>query len=136
MERAFVDSLRTWQDLYFSECSGVFKLPVLCRPLGKIKELAQQSETRDFDLLVKILKIYEKDEYNLELRIKDTSNELWFIVIPKLKFGPLKEGEIIRIRSVTVEITPRRNVLACKPGTNILRFTCTNPIVQEMRHMI
>lgn len=78
---------------------------------------------REVDLLVKILAIYEKDEYNLELRIKDPSNELWFIVIPKLKFGTLKEGEIVRIRSVEVNITSKRNVISQKPSTNILRFT-------------
>jgi hypothetical protein len=43
-------------------------------------------ENREFDLLVKVLKIFEKDEFNLELRIKDTSNELWFIT----KFKILK----------------------------------------------
>ena len=60
--------------------------------LGELKQL---SDNREIDLLVKILKIFEKDEYNLELRIKDTSNEMWFIVIPKLKYGTLKEGEIV-----------------------------------------
>ena len=127
-ERVLVDSLRTWQDHYFSRSSWVFKSK--SKLLGKLKEEASRhSESYEFDLLVKVLKIFEKDEYNLELRIKDTSNELWFIVIPKLKFGPLKEGDIIRIRSVTVEITPKRNLLACKPSTNILRFTYKNPIV-------
>ena len=62
-------------------------------------------------MLVKIPKIFEKDELNLELRIKDMSNEMWFIVIPKLKFGPLKEGEIIRIRSVNINVTSKRNVI-------------------------
>ena len=52
-------------------------------------------ENREFDLLVKVLKIFEKDEFNLELRIKDISNEMWFITIPKLKYGSIKEGEII-----------------------------------------
>lgn len=58
---------------------------------------------------------------------------MWFIVIPKLKFGPLREGEIIRIRSVNVNITSKRNVISCKASTNILRFTQKNSIVQEMR---
>ena len=34
------------------------------------------NDNYEFDLLVKVLKIFEKDEYNLELRIKDTSNEI------------------------------------------------------------
>jgi hypothetical protein len=80
-------------------------------------------------LLVKVLKIFEKDEFNLELRIKDTSNEMWFITIPKLKFGSIKEGEIIRIRSVKVNISSKRNVIDTRPSTNILRFTFRNAIV-------
>lgn len=86
-------------------------------------------ENREFDLLVKVLKIFEKDEFNLELRIKDTSNELWFITIPKLKYGSIKEGEIIRIRSVKVNIASKRNVIEIRPSTNILRFTYRNAIV-------
>lgn len=94
------------------------------------------SDNREVDLLVKILKIFEKDEYDLELRIKDTSNQMWFITIPKLKFGNLREGEIVRIRSVEVNLTSKRNVINCKPSTNILRFTHKNAIVQEMKQTI
>ena len=93
-------------------------------------------ENREFDLLVKVLKIFEKDEFNLELRIKDTSNELWFITIPKLKYGSIKEGEIIRIRSVKVNIASKRNVIEIRPSTNILRFTFRNAIVQQMKDKI
>jgi len=87
------------------------------------------SNNREVDLLVKILKIFDKDEYDLELRIKDVSGEMWFIVIPKLKFGTLKEGDIVRIRSVEVNLTSKRNVISIKPSTNILRFTHKNAIV-------
>lgn len=92
-------------------------------------EVRSFEENKEFDLLVKVLKIFEKDEFNLELRIKDTSNEMWFITIPKLKFGSIKEGEIIRIRSVKVNIASKRNVIETRPSTNILRFTYRNAIV-------
>ena len=105
----------------------------MSKPLGKLKELG---DAREVDLLVKILKIFEEDEYDLELRIKDTSNEMWFIVIPKLKFGALREGEIVRIRSVEVNLTSKRNVISIKPSTNILRFTHKNAIVMEMKQSI
>lgn len=78
----------------------------------------------------------EKDEFNLELRIKDISNEMWFFTIPKLKFGTLKEGEIIRIRSVRINIASKRNVIEIRPSTNILRFTFRNEIVKIMRNKI
>jgi|APCry1669189034_1035192.scaffolds.fasta_scaffold164963_1 hypothetical protein len=95
-----------------------------------LKDARDFDETKEFDLLVKVLKIFEKDEFNLELRIKDTSNEMWFITIPKLKFGSIKEGEIIRIRSVKVNISSKRNVIDTRPSTNILRFTFRNSIVK------
>jgi hypothetical protein len=95
-----------------------------------LKDARDFDENKEFDLLVKVLKIFEKDESNLELRIKDTSNEMWFITIPKLKFGSIKEGEIIRIRSVKVNISSKRNVIDTRPSTNILRFTFRNAIVK------
>lgn len=61
---------------------------------------------------------------------------MWFIVIPKLKFGNLREGEIVRIRSVEVNLTSKRNVISCKPMTNILKFTFNNSIVKEMKMLI
>ena len=122
-ERVIVNELRIWQDTFFTRSSWIFKK--LSTGLGDLK----QHGDRESDLLVKILKIFEKDEYNLELRIKDTSNEMWFIVIPKLKFGTLKEGEIVRIRSVEVNVASARNVISPKPATNILRFTQKNSIV-------
>ena len=79
----------------------------MSRTLGELKGLVNVSENYEFDLLVKVLKVFEKDEYNMEMRIKDTSNEMWIIVIPKLKFGYIREGEIIRIRSVSVNITSK-----------------------------
>ena len=101
-----VDGLRNFQDQYFMKNSWIFKKQ--SKQLGKIRELGDNKEV---DLLVKILKIFEKDEYELELRIKDGSNEMWFITIPKLKFGNFREGEIVRIRSVEVNMTSNRNVI-------------------------
>ena len=40
--------------------------------LKEVKTLSA-NESQEFDLLCKILKIFEKDENSLELRIKDTS---------------------------------------------------------------
>lgn len=42
--------------------------------------------------------------------------------IPRFKFQNLRQGEIIRIRSVEVNLTTKRNVIQIKPYTNILRF--------------
>ena len=90
---------------------------------------------RDIDLLVKVLKVFEKDEHNLELRIKDNSNQLWFLTIPKLRFGGninIREGEIIRVRSVVKDQTSRGKRVNSKMSTNILKFLPSAKIVSDM----
>lgn len=122
--------MREWQTHFFLKSSFIFKQ--MSTPLNELRDL-QKSE---FDLLVKVLKVFERDEYNLELRIKDLSNEMWFITVPKIKFGTLAEGQVIRIRSVKVNYTSKRNIVETKPSTNILRFTAQNAIVQEMMEKV
>jgi ribosomal protein S1 len=60
-------------------------------------------EKKEFDLLVKLMKIFDKDEANYELLIKDLSNKPWTMIVNKLKFNDFKEGEIYRIRGVYTE---------------------------------
>ena len=126
-----MDELRRWELHYFRKNSFIFKK--LSNQLNKLRDLPENAE---FDLVVKILKISQKDEYNLELRIKDFSNEMWFITIPKLKFGRLKENMIVRIRSVNLDITSKRNVIEVSPKTNIMKFTHNNCIIREMNQNI
>ena len=40
-----------------------------------LKDVRAVQENKEFDLLCKVLKVFEKDENNLELRIKDVSQE-------------------------------------------------------------
>ena len=135
-ESSIIDHLRQWQQEFFVKSAFIFK--TLSTPLDKIREkeeerLKENVAPGEYDLLVKILKIFERDEYNYELRIKDLSGEMWFIAVPKIRYGKLKEGEIIRIRSIKVNNTSKRNIIETKPSTNILRFTATNAIVKQMK---
>ena len=61
---------------------------------------------------------------------------MWFVTVPKLKYGNLKEGDVVRIRSVKVNITSKRNIIETKPSTNILRFTKQNAIIKEMKQKV
>lgn len=78
-------------------------------------EVAQPTSqnSHEFDLLVKILKVFEKDESTLELRIKDISQKMWYMSVPRLKFHPsvLKQGGIVRVRSVELNLTTKRDVI-------------------------
>lgn len=69
-------------------------------PLNKV-----QSEKSDFDVLAKITHIHEMDEYTNELRLRDQSGQTWHTLALKLKFPHLRSGDVIRIRSATVDET-------------------------------
>lgn len=73
------------------------------------------------------------------MRVKDHGFEIFFLIVPKMKFGGanvLKEGEIVRIRSVQKDESSRRNVIVCKAITNIIRFLSCSKIVIEMQRTI
>ena len=100
-----------------------------------LKKIRQIEKGKDIDLLVKVLKVHEKDEQTVELRIKDMTSSLYFLNLPKLRFGGIlniRAGEIIRVRSVIPDLTSRRNVIPHKSTTNILKFLPSAKIVAHM----
>lgn len=120
-ESGIIDNLRAWEEVYFAEQSWIFKKMSI-----SMSTMRDHIENSDFDLLVRILRISEKDELNLELKIKDLSNDTWYLTIPKLKFGSLKQGEIIKIRTVKINITSKKNIIELQPSSNLMRFTFKN----------
>lgn len=82
-------------------------------PAGGASTAVTQTTSSEFDLLVKILKVFEKDENTLELRIKDISQKMWYMSVPRLKFHPsvLRPGEIVRVRCVETNLTTKRDVI-------------------------
>ena len=87
---------------------------------------------------MKILKVFEKDENTIELRIKDVSQKMWYMSVPRLKFHPsvLRQGEFVRVRCVELNLTTKRDVIQIKPYTNILRINPECRIYQELYKMI
>lgn len=45
---------------------------------------------------------------------------MWFLTAPRLKFPGLKEGDIVRVRSVSRNSTTCRNVLQLNQCSNIM----------------
>lgn len=68
-EKPLLDHLRSWSVDYF-ERNFVIR-PETHKLLKEAK--AFEGENKEFDLLCKVLKVFEKDESSLELRIKDIS---------------------------------------------------------------
>jgi len=96
-----------------------------------------QSSKGDFDCLAKILHIHELDEYTNELRLKDASGQVWFTLALKLKFPLLKAGEVVRVRSATVDETSTlKKVLMLSHYSNILVFPHNSKLGKELRSKI
>jgi hypothetical protein len=78
-------------------------------------------DRNDFDLLCKIVKIIDKDEYTNSIRIKDISGEVWQVSIKKSKYPHLRQGQIVRIRSAGVKDGDLKE-LELRYHSNILSF--------------
>lgn len=137
-ERTILDELRSWAINYFAKEYVIVKemyklLKDLKGGSGEHGPVAGAG-SQEFDLLVKILKVFEKDENTLELRIKDISQKMWYMSVPRLKFHPsvIRQGEIVRVRSVELNLTTKRDVIQVKPYTNILRISSHCKIQQEL----
>jgi hypothetical protein len=68
-EKSILDYMREWSLDYFQ------KNYVIRRDMYSLLKDVKliEGENKDFDLLCKVLKVFEKDENSLELRIKDIS---------------------------------------------------------------
>ena len=121
--------MRHWAVDYFAKENVVTR--DMYRLLKDLKN-GQVTENQEFDLLVKVLKVFEKDENTLELRIKDISQKMWFMSVPRLKFQNVKQGEIVRVRCVELNLTTKRDVIQVKPYTNILRIYPESKICKEL----
>lgn len=82
---------------------------VMSTHLNQVREIS--AERNDFDLLVKVLKVIQKDDHNYQVRVKDVSKEAWTMTVSSLRYPILKEGDIIRIRSASVDMEADENVL-------------------------
>lgn len=136
VEKAILDNLRRWTIDYFANNSVIHQSNYT--PLKEVAKI-NPDEGKEIDLLVKVLKVLEKDEQTLELRIKDISQEMWFLTLPRIKFTNLinfKEGEILRIRSVTRDSTSKRNMIVAKNLTNVLKFMPGMQIVKDLQALI
>jgi len=102
-------------------------------PLSKRQDPKERG--KDMDLLVKVLKVLDKDEQTLEVRIKDITNTLWSLMLPRIKFGgilSIRTDDIVRVRSVVRDQTTQRNVILAKASTNILKFMPEAKVIKTM----
>ena len=86
--------MRKWANQYFGQYNVI--TADMFTPLNKVGGVKA-----DFDVVAKILQIFDLDEYTNELKIRDQSGQTWYVLALKLKFPHLRVGDAIRIRSAT-----------------------------------
>ncbi len=114
-ERALLSALRKWIGQHLSTTDGVTKDQY-------VQLAAAKKEKQDFDVVAKVLSVHEMDEYTNELKIADGS-AAWYVLALKLKFPQVRAGQVVYIRSATVdETSAHKNVLALSHYSNVLSF--------------
>ena len=126
-ERKRLDRLREWALEYFASAESLYKDV----PIARAEE-----QKGDFDLMCKVMKVVEKDDYTYEIRVRDASQETWFCLVQRLKYPHVKKGEIIRMRSVVVDENAKRKTFRLNAHSNILRFMSNTKFISELEDEI
>jgi hypothetical protein len=109
-------ALRKWANMYFSKNNVIEEKNYLA--LNKASKAK-----KDFDVVAKILQVFDLDEYTNELKLRDQSGEIYYTLALKLKFPHLRAGSVVKIRSATHDETAtNKNVLVLQHYSNIMTF--------------
>ena len=128
-ELATLNNIRSWAQKYFSQYNAV--------AADNTVALAKASAAKaDFDVVAKVAQVFELDEYTNELRLRDASSakESWNVLALKLKFPGVKQGDVVRIRSVTYdETSTQKKVLLLSHYSNILTFPRDSKAAKDLK---
>lgn len=120
-EGNILSELRKWNEEFFNT------------EIPKSILLGFSSSKKERNMLCKVFKIYEKDEYYI-IFIKEWGEKtLWKFQIDKIKFQSLQNSDIIRIKSASLKNEP---ILKILPQTNILKFKQNWEIVKYLQENI
>lgn len=87
----------------------------------------------DFDVVAKILQVFELDEYTNELKLRDASGETYYTLALKLKFPHLSQGAVVRIRSASYDETSlNKKVLVLQHYSNIMTFINSSKLAASL----
>jgi hypothetical protein len=82
------------------------------------------------------VQLFKLDDYSSELRVIDSTNQIWHTQILNLKFRFLREGQYVRIRAATLEHHDRcldGRSFGLKNYSNILSLPYPSHIAQSMK---
>jgi hypothetical protein len=81
VEKPILKSILDWSSLYLQQSSCIHKTNYFT-----LRECQSVPEKKEIDLLVKVVKVVEKDDFQLEIKVKDLSNDpyQWQMIVNKL----------------------------------------------------
>lgn len=88
--------------------------------------------TGDFDVVAKVLQVFELDEYTNELKLRDNSGETFWTLALKLKFPHVRSGSVVRIRSATFDETSAKRTLVLQHYSNIMTFINSSKLAASL----
>lgn len=96
----------------------------------ELKKASKQSN--DFDIVAKVLQVFELDDYTNELKLRDQSGETFYTLALKLKFPHIRHGSVVRIRSATYDETSVKKVLVLQHYSNIMTFIASSKLAATL----
>lgn len=123
---AIVKTLKKWTNTFFVQNPVVQETDIT--PLKKV-----ETSNSDFDVVAKVLQVFQLDEYTNELKLKDASGATFYTLALKIKFPHLKEGSVVKIRSCTYDETSvNKKVLVLEHYSNIMTFISSSKLATSV----
>ncbi len=130
-----LSTLQMWANNTFKSTDVCAKVNTDTKGDTKIISLNKaDKESGDFDVVAKIVQIFELDDYTNELKIRDQSNTTYYVLALKVKFPHLKTGAVIKVRSATYDTTctSDKKVLILQHYSNIMTFISSSKKASEI----
>ena len=125
-ETTLLTTLRKWVVNYFSQFDGLNSDAFT--PMKNAR-----AQDKDFDVVAKIINIFEMDEFTNELKIADATGDNWYVLALKLKFPNLRAGQVIYIRSALVdETSTSKKVINLQHYSNIMTFVGSSKLAKNI----
>lgn len=115
-DTAITTTLKKWANQYFASSNVIAD-----ERTTELKKCSKKD--KDFDIVAKVLQVFQLDEYTNELKLKDGSGEVFYTLALKIKFPHVRQGSVVRIRSCTYDDTSlNKKVLVLQHYSNIMTF--------------
>lgn len=123
---AIVKTLKKWASTFFAKNNVVDKASAIT----PLKQAEKQKS--DFDIVAKVLRVFQLDEYTNELKLKDASGATFYTLALKIKFPHIKDGDAVKIRSCTHDETCKKKVLVLQHYSNIMTFIDSSKLASNL----